>query len=78
MNTFSNPEAAQRKTVEPDITARCPECDSSTSVAGEISIGRQLGCERCGAVLEIVGLSPVLLDYAFIAPLNRHHSLLSE
>ncbi|MGD8603978.1 MAG: hypothetical protein PVF49_05315 [Anaerolineales bacterium] len=78
MNTVSSHDAAQNKAIESTPGAKCPECDGVTSIVGNMVLGQQLRCQHCGAVLEIVALSPVLVDYAFIAPLTHHQTLLSE
>jgi lysine biosynthesis protein LysW len=78
MNNLSSRDSIQTEVIELIDTAKCPECDMATSLTGVTVLGRQLCCENCGAALEIVALSPVLVDYAFIAPLNHHQPLISE
>lgn len=78
MQNSSRKVTAQTEALEPAHTARCPECDMVTSIAGEIALGRQLRCQKCDVVLEIVAMSPVGVDYAFIAPLNLQQPLLLD
>lgn len=78
MNTLSSLISDHTEAPNPVISATCPECDMATPIGGEIALGRQLLCDQCGAAIEIVAISPARLDYAFIAPLNHHQSLLSE
>jgi alpha-aminoadipate carrier protein LysW len=43
----------------------CPECDSKISLGRDPQEGQKVTCSSCGAYLEVVGLSPIDLDWAF-------------
>jgi|YNPNPStandDraft_1061719.scaffolds.fasta_scaffold02692_2 alpha-aminoadipate carrier protein LysW len=45
--------------------AVCPECDEDILIPGKVRLGQRLSCERCGAQLEVVGLDPIELDWAY-------------
>lgn len=75
---FENQEVIQIHAAAGSSTAKCPECDAFISIDRELVIGRQLRCETCYAALEIVAISPLHLDYAFIAPLDRHQTPLLD
>ena len=45
-------------------TAHCVECDEEVFVSGRIKLAQKVRCDHCGAALEIVGTSPLELDYA--------------
>ncbi len=42
---------------------RCPECNTILSVPPDISLYDRIYCEECGALLEVIGLDPILLEY---------------
>lgn len=43
----------------------CPECDSEVGLGKTPKIGQQVTCLNCGAFLEIIGTTPIELDWAF-------------
>jgi alpha-aminoadipate carrier protein LysW len=43
-------------------SAPCPRCEGEVPLQGRPLIGEVLGCERCGAQLEVAGLEPVALE----------------
>ena len=45
--------------------ARCPECNAALQVSPELALYDRLYCEECGALLEVVSLSPVELEYVY-------------
>ena len=42
----------------------CPGCDEYIQVSPGVRMGELVTCPKCGADLEVVGLSPVELDWA--------------
>jgi lysine biosynthesis protein LysW len=42
----------------------CPECDGDIKLSTSPRKGDQITCPNCGAYLEVVGLSPIELDWA--------------
>jgi lysine biosynthesis protein LysW len=49
----------------------CPDCDAEVRFAEAPWLGQRVNCPRCGTMLEVTGLSPVELDWAFEEPLGR-------
>ncbi|MBO9370437.1 MAG: hypothetical protein J7575_05025 [Chloroflexi bacterium] len=45
--------------------ARCPECNTILPVPPDVALYDRLYCEECGALLEIVSLNPLELEYVF-------------
>jgi len=43
-------------------SAPCPRCKGAVPLQGRPLIGEVLGCERCGAQLEVASLEPVELE----------------
>jgi lysine biosynthesis protein LysW len=43
----------------------CPDCDSDIKLGSDPRKGQKVTCPSCGAYLEVVGLSPIELDWAF-------------
>ena len=71
---LTSEKVIQAGAINYSASARCPECDSMTSLDCELVLGQQLYCSVCQAALEIVDLSPLRLDYAFIASQDRSRS----
>ncbi|MBN1872861.1 MAG: hypothetical protein JXA33_01415 [Anaerolineae bacterium] len=46
------------------ITTECPSCEENISLHGKLELGKKIRCPHCDADLEVVGLSPVELDWA--------------
>ena len=42
----------------------CIECETQLKLGNSPSKGQQITCVRCGAFLQVVGLSPIELDWA--------------
>jgi len=45
--------------------ARCPECNTILPVPPDVALYDRLYCEECGALLEVVSLNPLELEYVF-------------
>jgi hypothetical protein len=45
--------------------ARCPECNTILPVPSDVALYDRLYCEECGALLEVVSLNPLELEYVF-------------
>jgi hypothetical protein len=45
--------------------AFCPECETRILVPRTLRLGDQLDCPECGDLLEVIGLQPLELDYAY-------------
>jgi lysine biosynthesis protein LysW len=43
----------------------CPECDVSINLGKSPRKGQRITCFKCGSELEVVGLSPIELDWAY-------------
>jgi alpha-aminoadipate carrier protein LysW len=46
------------------MTAQCPECDGTITLAADVLDGEIVPCQDCGADLEVVSLNPVVLALA--------------
>lgn len=46
-------------------TGYCIECDTTLNLGKSPHKGQKVTCIKCGAVLEVVGTSPIELDWAF-------------
>ena len=47
------------------LVAKCPLCGEKVKVGTKPWIGQEVGCPACDAVLEVVGLNPVSLDWPY-------------
>ena len=45
------------------LTAECPECESIVSFKAMPELGKMVECASCGTKLEVVYLSPIMLDW---------------
>lgn len=45
--------------------AICPECGTMVNVGGNPYVGQQVTCPECDALLEVVSLNPLELDWAY-------------
>lgn len=45
--------------------AVCPGCEEDVRLAGRLKLGQHVSCPSCGALLEVVSVNPVELDWAF-------------
>jgi lysine biosynthesis protein LysW len=43
----------------------CPDCDSPVKVGDRPRKGQLVTCSTCGAYLQVSGLSPIELDWAY-------------
>jgi lysine biosynthesis protein LysW len=43
----------------------CPECDVTINLGKSPRKGQRITCFKCGSQLEVVGLSPIELDWAY-------------
>ena len=43
----------------------CPECDADITIRPEPYLGLELTCRSCHAILVVVGLSPIELDWVY-------------
>jgi lysine biosynthesis protein LysW len=50
------------------IVGTCPSCGSETRLGEAPGLGTRTSCVACGAYLEVIGLSPTVLDWAFDQP----------
>jgi len=46
--------------------AVCPECEAEIVIETKPAVGQQVTCPHCTAGLEVVHLSPLELDWAFV------------
>ncbi|MBC8249751.1 MAG: lysine biosynthesis protein LysW [Anaerolineales bacterium] len=44
--------------------ALCPECESTIVLSKGVKLGAHIDCPECGAMLEVISLNPLELDYA--------------
>jgi lysine biosynthesis protein LysW len=42
--------------------AVCPACGEQTGIGEDVVLGEVVWCMHCGAELEVIGLSPLLLE----------------
>ncbi len=50
----------------------CPECDSRLRLR-TVRLGERISCRECGTALEIVGVNPIELDWAFDEPIEEEY-----
>lgn len=43
----------------------CPDCDTIIPLGSQPRLHQNVSCSSCGAYLQVVGLSPIELDWAF-------------
>ena len=58
-------------------TAPCPDCGLEISLYGPKE-GERIGCPTCGADLEVIGLSPLELDWAYAEPEEAWAELVTD
>jgi len=44
--------------------AECPECEKMIVPRKGVALGECLHCPKCGTLLEVISLKPLVLDYA--------------
>ena len=47
------------------VSACCPDCDGDIILNPTPKVGKGLTCPHCGADLEVIGVDPVELDWAY-------------
>ncbi len=47
-----------------NLTAECPECAAEVVLADDVVEGEIVTCEECEVELEVMSLSPVVLEMA--------------
>jgi alpha-aminoadipate carrier protein LysW len=47
------------------VSASCPDCDGDIILSPAPKVGKRLTCRHCGADLEVIGVDPVELDWAY-------------
>ena len=47
------------------VVACCPDCDGDIMLSPTPKVGKALTCPHCGADLEVIGVDPVELDWAY-------------
>ncbi|KPK92152.1 MAG: hypothetical protein AMJ88_11715 [Anaerolineae bacterium SM23_ 63] len=52
------------------IKSACPECDHDVLMETTPSVGDRVICSSCKTILVVLQSSPVLLDWAFIDPIE--------
>lgn len=50
------------------IVGTCPSCGSEMGLGEAPGLGARTSCQSCGAYLEVIGLTPTVLDWAFDLP----------
>jgi lysine biosynthesis protein LysW len=53
------------------MIGECPQCHGQVSIEGAKVLGQRVECPTCKARLEIVGFTPLSLDWAFEAPIKK-------
>jgi lysine biosynthesis protein LysW len=53
------------------FTATCPECDAEIPFNTAPKLRQQVRCEKCQSFLLVISLSPIQLDWAFVAPFEK-------
>jgi hypothetical protein len=43
----------------------CPECDADIVFRSDIDLGLEITCRTCFAILVVVGISPIELDWVY-------------
>lgn len=57
----------------------CRSCGERIGLRKPPALGQRLSCPRCGTRLEVIGVNPVELDWAFDAPIEESSAdLMSE
>jgi alpha-aminoadipate carrier protein LysW len=45
--------------------AYCPDCDGRITLNPSVKLGQKLSCPHCDAELEVIGVDPLELDWAY-------------
>ncbi|OGO08899.1 MAG: hypothetical protein A2Z66_06925 [Chloroflexi bacterium RBG_13_66_10] len=53
------------------IIGTCPSCGTEIGLGETPGFGARYSCIACGAYLEVISLSPTVLDWAFDLPEGR-------
>jgi lysine biosynthesis protein LysW len=46
-------------------SAYCPDCDEKIVLNPHVRLGQKLACPHCAADLEVIGVDPLELDWAY-------------
>ena len=46
-------------------SARCPDCGETIRLKGKVHIGREIVCPHCDALLEVIDIDPIQLDWVY-------------
>jgi hypothetical protein len=66
----SRAEWLERKNRMMSIKAICPECDVEIAFSTQPTLGQCVICANCQSAMTIKQLNPIVLDWAFLAPLE--------
>jgi len=47
------------------VFARCPDCGEKVRLQGRMYVGKEVVCQECDAVLEVIDIDPVELDWPY-------------
>jgi alpha-aminoadipate carrier protein LysW len=53
------------KAIKQVAVATCPDCGEQVAVRSRIRLGQDVVCPNCDAELEVVGMEPLELDWAY-------------
>ena len=53
-------------------TAYCPECDTTIRFKEAPKLRTKIVCEECDQELEVIGLTPIVLDWAYEDDLDEY------
>jgi lysine biosynthesis protein LysW len=54
-----------------DLEVRCPSCGREIRFRREPRPGQSMNCPGCGTHLEVIGVSPLEVDWGFDAPIQE-------
>ncbi len=46
----------------------CPECGATIHIGNRVKVGDKIACPDCGAKLEVIGVTPLEVDWVFNPP----------
>jgi lysine biosynthesis protein LysW len=61
--------------MEEIVMVRCPECNATLAAAVQLALGDQIYCGECEALLEVVNVDPLELEYLFDKDLDDEDDL---
>ena len=53
------------------ITVFCIDCENPIKLESRPAEGELIVCSSCGTELEVIGVEPVELDWAYLEPIDR-------